>query len=277
MRKCIIGLALLGLCCGYDALGAQPRKKAQKPSRSAWAEKLDKGLDRRLSKFEVDGASVAEAIKRFGQLTELSVVLDPKTATALAETRISLKLGAMTARAVLGNILRMAGGLRYTYADGAIYVSTASRVAETLIAGSAGATTTSRPMTVSEAAVMEMNRSFYEEGYVGLGIMGEGAGYTPRWKAPHTDPHTGLTHFPGPPAFYGGHDDTGHRRFWFTKSRYYVKPEYRGLVPQSLGDVTRVQEVVKQEDDTGKRLLKIIAENPQLTGAEILQKLQSMK
>ena len=68
--------------------------------------------------------------------------------------------------------------------------------------------------------------------------------------------------------------DVGARRFWFVPRPYYIRPDYRGVVDPRLGDSVRIHEIDRGPEKQLEKLLKIIAEHPEATGAQIIQKYQ---
>ena len=244
-----------------------------------WIAGIEKKLEQKIS-LEIKDSTVSSALTLFQKSSGVTVTLDPAAAKAVKSVKIDFSAKDMTGAHALGNILRLSG-LRYTFADGAVHVSSTRQVAQKLVESSAKVTeeaVESKPMTNGDAAVIRMNSTYYQEEHYGIGITGEGTRFTQKWQKPYLDPVTGLTQYPGPPIISES-ESAGGRGVWFTQQPYYIKPQYRGLVPQSLSDRVVVQEVVHKNsgDDTASQILKILAENPDLTGKEILEKIKGAK
>lgn len=269
MNRWGIGAGVVAFCL---AAGAQAGE-AGKAKQDDWVARVDKALDETLTNVKLEGQSLTDTLKALQGWTGVTVTLDPSAAKAAAGVKIDFTAKRMSARNVLGNVLRLAGGLRYTLADGAIYVSTTENVAAKLLTPATDAGPESAPMTIGEAAARRMERELATEGMPPvLGIVG--SEWYGSWGAPRSNPATGITDFPGPSSVILRSEDHGDRRFWFSSFPYFVKPEYRGLVPQSLGDSIRTEVVRDRTDDTARKILKIIAENPAITGREILKRLR---
>lgn len=272
MKRIAIGALMLSFCLASGArAGEAEKEKPKEKPKETWQDKISKALDAELKDINWTGQPVGDVLKAFSKSAGVTVVFDPKAAEAVKDVKIDLVAKSMTARNVLGNILKLAGGLRYTLANEAIYVSTASSIANKLLAPVAEAEPReSRAMTTGEAAAMRMNREAASEGVVALGIVGPefyGSYQAPRTRA------DGITDFAGPSSVILRSEDYGDRRFWFTSTPFFVKPEYRGIVPQSLSDAVRTE----VKDDTAEKIVAILKANPNLTGAELLARIQSAR
>ncbi len=250
---------------------------AKKQEEPHWTRKVARVLDRTLKDVKIANKTLPEALEDFAKLSGVKVKLDVQVIKALPlgrPVRIDFVTKEMTARQVLGGILKLAGGLRYTYRDGGIYVSSARRVAEAVAGGDfeiVNDPVTQRPMTPGDAAALRTEKSYFRD-FHDIGITGFGTTTAAalHWEQEFTDPRTGLTHFPGPPVIEESRD-VGARRFWFVQRPYYIRPDYRGVVDQRLGDSVRIHETVRGPEQQIEKLLKIIAERPEATGAQILQ------
>jgi hypothetical protein len=245
------------------------------PTKADWKADIHKALDGSITNVKVEGASIRAALKLFAGSTGIKVTVD----TALrSKAKIHYNLTKKReARDVLGDLLNLAGGLRFALLDGGIYVGTPGGVAAKLTTGSLPVKNGGREseaMSQREAATVETATSYFRD-FHDIGITGAGSTTTQQWEREYHDPRTGLTHFPGPPAVIED-PDVGARRFWFTTRKHYIRPDYRGLVPDSLSDNVRIHETLRTESGLDD-LLKLIRDNPELNAGELLKKFEGGK
>jgi hypothetical protein len=206
---------------------------------------------------------------QFSEKTGIDVVLDPDVERTMGHVRIEYEADARPARVVLGHVLRLAGGLRYAVKEGRVIVSSEGKLARQIASGTfspEGVPAEASAMTVGDAVALTTD--FTDEVH-GVGVQ-KWAGRP--WRAPYKEPDTGITQFPGPPVIIQG-DDVGDRRFLFTEERFYVKPQYRGLVDPRLGDNTVIYKDDEARTDLNL-LLRLIEENPEANASEILERYQ---
>ena len=176
----------------------------------------------------------------------------------MRKQKVKFQAQVATIRQVLGEVLKQAG-LRYTYANGGIFVSTEERVKEKLLRAVAGTEPEeSRPVTVTDL----LDEDGFNDDVVSAGIL-DTPGAKP-WVKPHRDPVTGIMQFPGPDVFIedpGMTDPLKVSARMFTKEPYFLKPEY--LLKHYLEGEGSERELVG-------RLISLIKKHPELVSKELL-------
>ncbi len=222
----------------------------------------------RLVSVEWEGERADEALKLLAQLAGVEIAVDPAVAGRLSQTEVAYAAQDVPARTALGHVLHACRGLRYCIEESGVYVSTYDRLVARSISRRRAheEPAESRPVTDADAVTSLSRSAGYQSGATvpSLGMFGQNtyylsptaplgfvyAGSYPYDPAdafayspgadpgrPYYDSRTGLWNYPAPPIYQRRLGYTLERRAWhFTPRPYYVAPEFRGIVRQSLSD-----------------------------------------
>lgn len=219
--------------------------------------RIERGLSAAVS-VDWQGNELDDVLQVLAKASASTIVLDAELPQELRKKKIRLQESAATIGHVLGRVLKQAG-LRYTYLDGGIFVSTKERVLERLLRATAGAEPEeSAPLTERDL----LGEDGFNDDVVSAGLL-DTTGAKP-WKRPHRDPVTGIMQFPGPDVFIEDPGLTNPLRAsarMFTRDPYFLKPEY--LLKYYLDGEGRERELLA-------RLIEVIRRHPELTTKELL-------
>ena len=287
MRRAFAGLLAGFLVLAFTAGAAEREKKAEvaKPAKVAaepsWEARAAKALDAAAAIEGWKDAPLKDVLDVIGKAAGVAVILDPKAVPDADKVKITMtipKESQMTLRAVLGNVLKLAG-LRYALKDEAIFVSTRERlVADILAADTRPAPYVpgvSGPMTAGDALAASVDFFDGSEEFLPQSIMDFTRGpVDARFEIkPYRDAQ-GRLHFPGPPMVLPDPNllDPVHRfdtKPWFLRPQY-LAPLYWGPQGQPVGgDAAKVLET-----ETLKALLDYLTKHPELTVSQLLQQLE---
>ena len=220
--------------------------------------RIERGFSAAVS-VDWQGNELDDVLQVLAKASASTIVLDGELPQGLRKKKIRLQEQAATIRQVLGKVLKQAG-LRYTYLDGGIFVSTEDRVKEKLLRATAGTELEeSEPVRVTDL----LDKDAFNDDVVSVGLL-DTTGAKP-WKKPYRDPVTGIMQFPGPDAFIEDPGLTNPLRVsarMFTKEPYFLKPEY--LLKYYLDGEGSERELLA-------RLIEVIRKHPELTTRELLK------
>ncbi len=221
------------------------------------AAQIERGLSAAVS-VDWKENELDDVLQVLAKASASTIVLDAELPQDVRKKKIVYQAQVATIRRVLGEVLKQAG-LRYTYADGGIFVSTKEKVLEKLLKATAGTEPEeSGPVTVTDL----LDKDGFNDDVVSVGILNT-PGATP-WQKPHRDAVTGIMQFPGPDVFIedpGMTDPLKVSARMFTKEPYFLKPEY--LLKHYLGGEGSERELLG-------RLIEVVKKHPELTSRELL-------
>ncbi len=222
-----------------------------------WVAGIERGLSASVS-VDWKGNELDDVLQVLAKASASTIVLDADLSQDVRKQKVKLQAQVTTIREVLGEVLKQAG-LRYTYADGGIFVSTEDRVKERLLRATAGAEPKeSEPITAMDL----LDDDGFNDDVVSVGILRTSGATT--WQRPRRDPVTGIMQFPGPDVFIEDPGMTDPARVsarMFTKEPYFLKPEY--LLKHYLDGEG-------SERELAARLIALIKKHPELATKELL-------
>ena len=222
-----------------------------------WVAGVERGLSASVS-VDWTGNELDDVLQVLAKASASTIVLDAELSQDARKQKVKLQAQVTTIREVLGAVLKQTG-LRYTYADGGIFVSTEDRVKEKLLRATAGSEPKeSAPVTVTDL----LDEDGFNDDVVSVGIL-RTSGATP-WAKPRRDPVTGIMQFPGPDVFIEDPGMTDPKRVsarMFTKEPYFLKPEYM---------LRHYLDGEGSERELAARLIALIRKHPELATKELL-------
>jgi hypothetical protein len=261
---CVLGLAPL-------AAGAEDDN---------WTEKVEQSLDKPLGAVNWKNAALPDVLSTIGKAAGVAVVLDHQAVKDAAKIRITLEVpggGAMTLRAALGNVLKLAG-LRYTLKDQAIFVSTREKIVGELLIGVRGPAPAvpgvSYPMTPGDAVAATVD--FYDGREERLPETIADLTRAPvdaRFETPPYRDSLGRLHFPGPPLYLQGRDvlDPYLR---FSSHPWFLRPPY--LAPYYWGPASSSASASEaRQTEALRALLDYMRRHPDITVGQLIQQLEA--
>ena len=222
-----------------------------------WVAGIERGLSAAVS-VDWQGNELDDVLQVLAKASATNIVLDGALPQEMRKKKVALQAQVATIRKVLGEILKQAG-LRYTYADGGIFVSTKDGVLKKLLVETAG----TEPEESGPVTVMDLlDKDGFNDDVVSAGILAT-SGAKP-WRKPYRDPVTGIMQFPGPDVFIEDPGLTNPLQVsarMFTKEPYFLKPEY--LLKYYLEGEGSERELLG-------RLIEAVKRHPELTSRELL-------
>lgn len=203
-------------------------------------------------KVEWENTKFTEALAELAKQTGVGFILDPGMPASARDVTVSFAADGVPLRLALAHALK-AAGLRYTIIEGAIWISTAERVAQKLVYRGASELPEAAPMDRGEAlSILSPNDENPADELLGFSRVKPWR----RPEPPKVNPVTGLTDFPAPPVWIDS-EDADSPRFRYTTVPTYLKPEYKKETPG--------------EREALLRLLDLLRRHPEWTRTEILK------
>ena len=192
--------------------------------------------------------SLTEWLQLFAKVAQENFVLDPTLPKAVGETKVTVQVQkGGTVQDALAVALALTG-LRYTLAEGMVFISTEGKLAERLLYGASPAepmvAAAREPMTVGDAVTLSQPFDPRRERLFDARTIGNSENLFQEWEPPRYNPRTGLTDFPGPPLLFT-------RPPPLANERYQTVPVF--LTPEALEEERLKKEFREERDRLDQR------------------------
>ena len=276
MYKLILSLVCATLFAA-GTLRAEDKKEVQP------VERIQKALGMKLSGLDDKEHTLSEMLLLFGKITNENFILDPVLPESVGKTKVIVRVNDGGTVLDAFSVALALTGLRYTIADGAVFVSTEGKLADKLLSGAgvgdpvtiAKAAQARQPLSAFDAVVRSQPFDPYQDNFVQTSDF---IGYYPwrLWEPPRYNPNTGLTDFPGPPVDMDS-PQVGHPRFRYTSIPYFLKPEFLAYEQEKREYREEKEKADRSERQANARalaaLLQLLKDNPGMKAEDVLKKL----